>query len=372
MGRTFIREFTLIQKSTSLVWSALLTLAFLFAAFSSALADLVITQDGLKYSGVMVESYHVHPGGAVFTIRTIVPGAFESEAYPVEISQIASIEFRSNEDFGEKTPGRSATVVMLNGQALEGTTVEGFKADNGSFTFYMREPGVPPGGVVHPISVGQLFDIVFKPEPINAAYVQMPKGTQPAPQAPPNNQPSPISQLPTPADDEGEWDYDSSLADEAMGFGDFETDEDYEYGYAFDDDSSSFPSSGSRAGRILIPFVGIGVGILSFLLYLVVTTVTGGVYLFLASRVENVNDFPLWKSFITAAALAVFPMLFFLLCARFVPWGMGCGPGLVVMYFTARAIVMGAMEILEEKANSVLFTFILIQVGVLFGFSYFL
>jgi len=138
--------------------------------------------------------------------------------------------------------------------------------------------------------------------------------------------------------------------------GDWSSSSDYSY---YEEDDGFLSGASDRAGIFGFQLFGMAVGLVAFAIYMAAATLIGGIFLFISSRQEGVDDFPIWKSFLAASALSFFPWLFFLLAVRFVPI-FGLWLGFALLYGSSRAIVMGAMEVLEEKAESVIWSFLMI------------
>lgn len=354
-----------IQATHGVVW---LFCALLSLATSRCQADDVILDDGKQYNSTLVHTFNRFPDGALFIVRTLEPNSTTPLDHPIEFERVRLIRFQDPDFSGEDAPRvyRKANIRLVDGQILE----------NISLSSYMIRDNVPvliakPGDAFPHTGAGSLpFEQVQ--EILFSVRDTLPRMTTTAASqtlvaaATSTLEPDPLDQ---------------TLGSQLLGGGNyvgeevvldfsspskFDDSNSYEVTIGDDDDSfGSFSSSRRSSGGFIIPVIGLSVGIISFLVYLFVTSLFGGIYLFISSRVEGVNDFPLWKSFIAAGALAVFPMISFLLCARFIPY-FGFAIGLLTIYGVARAIVMGAMEIMEEKAEGVLWTFLLVQILVFF------
>ncbi len=334
-----------------------LSLLMLCALLASARADLVLTRAGTEIAGAQVDSWSPEAAPDLFMIRLLESGATDPAVHPVEPSHIARIDF----DAGDGIGGRVARMRLANGTVRDRARIISYAGAARTFTVV-----VPGGGAREEIPAAAIDQIDFM-------RTELARGTITGPAAAPTPTPQPDSSpaaARTPApdsnlpdldyDDDGE--FDAPLGIEVMGLGPamgFDQvaidDED------FDSDSVSFDDGGG--GWVDIPLTGRAIGLLSFLAYLVIASIVGGCYLFWASRLEQVTDFPLWKSMVTAGALSLFPVAVLLLCLRFIPV-FGVWAGLAGWYFLSRAIIMGAMEILEEKAGNVLHTYLVIQIGV--------
>ncbi len=339
--------------------NGLLSLVLLCLFAGGVWADRVYTRSETEIEGAEVDAWSPQNAPDMFMIRLLEEGSFSPSVYPVESSQIQRIEF----DGGDGIPGRVGRMTFVNGSVRERCRVISFSGAEKAFTVV-----VPGGGAREQLSADSIAHIDFvrttmKPGSVRSLAIDTPEAPTPTPAASvPNPNRTPVSGNGLPDldyDDDGE--FDAPLGTEVMGLGPAMGFDRIDMGEPdeFDEDDMEFDGG----GWVTIPGLGKAVGFLALLVYLVVASVVGGCYLFWASRIEKVDDFPIWKSMITAGALSFFPVLFFLLCLRYIPV-FGLWAGICAWYFSSRAIIMGSMEILEEKAGSVLHTYLAIQAGV--------
>ncbi|MGF1572150.1 MAG: hypothetical protein ACFCU1_03690 [Sumerlaeia bacterium] len=333
-------------------------------------ADDVILDDGLEYRSVLVHSFNRFPDGGVFVVRVQDPSGAPATDHPIEEERVRVIRFQDPEFNAQEGVRvyRKANIRLINGEILQDLSLSSLRFQNDSLVLTTKP------GTTFPHNQSQIMPFSEVHEMLLSIRDYLPS-MEIAPASSALSTPNPIAE-PTPDD---LLDAEQPLGTQLLGGGDYVGEEiipdlssasnnnanDYEYEFDLEDDSGSWGRSNRGSSWFIIPVIGAGVGFISLIVYLLVTSIFGGIYLFIASRVEGVNDFPLWKSFIAAGALAVFPMISFLLCAKFIPY-FGFAIGLLTIYGIARAIVMGAMEIMEEKAEGVLWTFMLVQILIFF------
>lgn len=346
---------------------ALLVAVCLGAAAMAYAVDVVRFADGRDAPAATVESIRVRADGAVLHVR---PEGREN-TFPIVLADLSEVRLAGAE------PGRPARLQMADGRVFDEVLVVGFVLEEDEPpAILVRQQEDPVDIDPHRVDLDRLARVDFEPPPEGA---EVPADI-PTPTATPTR--TPIT--PVPHDEFDSPGIHLFVPNPALLTGD-----DYEEGSQFFSDRS-LDWGGGQGGEgfrmpqipglpgflttnLVVPFINAGINLLGFLVYLVIGASVGGLFLHITAKVENVSDFPPWKAFVTAGALAVFPPGLFLLCARFIPF-LGCAIGLIVFYFATRAIIMGAMEILEEKASSVLWTYIMIQVvalmSVVFGLSW--
>ncbi|MBI5153630.1 hypothetical protein HZA57_00200 [Candidatus Poribacteria bacterium] len=311
-------------------------------------ADSVFMLDGRQISNAQIDSFLLTSDNMVFQARLIENGAAGETLYPVLGRQVRTI------NFGEQgVPGRTATVVTVQGQTFPDATVISCGGTPHGLAFSIRPPGQAAAEplVVEATSISRIFF---------GATVAV---TLPTPR-------------PTPAEDEwgDETSWDMAEPDSGQGDPAGETppvggisedsadgSESFDESDFEDADYSSFnPPQSGLAVRIL----GFTIGAVAFGISFLAGAIIGGTFLFWSSRLEGISDFPWWKGVVTAILMAIFPPLFLLLCTRFIPW-FGFWIGWIAMYFSGRAILQGVLEVLEDKVNSVIFSYYVIQIGAL-------
>jgi len=348
---------------------------FALAFTLAARADTVVVESGKRLSKVQVETFGGELTPDLFMIRLQQPGSFDSAIHPVERPHVLKIDF----DAGDGIGGRLARIVFADGTKRDKARTMSYNGLDGTFSVV-----VPGGGMRENIPAARIAAMAFEKAallPAEIVDVEDPRAAAAATPTPVPT-PAPVGAPPRAPVGEADEDYadmdldDDGEFDQALGpamglspdmgvsdldYSDFEEDEE-EY------DDSDF---GSSDGFMSIPFLGWGIKVLGLVVYLVVGSIVGGIYLWWSSRLEQVNDFPIWKAFLAALLISIFPPGFSLLGLRYIPF-FGCWAAIAIWYFTTRAIIMGTMEVLEEKAGSVIFTYILIQVGVFLAAIYFL
>ena len=403
--------------------------AFLLALWSifcpgAARADVMTFADGRRFDSVSVDSFTNINGRGIFQVRAVTDGVAAVETKPVEASRVASIEFHAPAASGQPSAGRRGILFMAGGEELESVWVERFGAESAGPGFRVRQTGLDAGSPALPLAMANIARIYLgPPEALPLAGGRQPLGL--FSEIRPRQQrfaptPAPASPPPAPEDtydeeyyaeddyDEeyyAEDDYDAESDPEAYHYEEppvnwTQADADLWLGGSlntqgmsnievigamqkraayeaqqqkkrqnnpnplfsrFSSPSATPPPAPVGLGLRLF---GLTLGFLSIIASIAVTVVAGGIMLFLSSRAENITDFPLWKAIITAVLLSIFPLAVFLVILRYVPF-FGLWLGLAGAYFTARAILMGMMEVLEDKATSTLIGFFLIQFGVL-------
>lgn len=359
----------------------------------------MVMLDGRRFEGVWVETFTRTGTEAAFQIRQAgIPAG--GEAHPVPLAYMSSLAFTPMNLPGaelSEVPGLAAqeqVALDANGQPIAagqpGTVpaqpvapgvdpgvpavIPGDIPPEG-----MIEPGmVPPG---QPPAVQPTPPVGVPPEGMTAPMPGMPAGVPGEPGAMPG-EPGAMPGMPAGSEpaaprrskeelaaafaEEGDTSSDSSVAAATA---------DDSWDFELDTGSSSTGSSGWGGGGR-----GMGVDIFGFFVPLpaLVLGMTGtfvalGIMLFMSARAEDTKDFGIGKAIGTAALLAIVPPMAFYwvlnLLVFFIPWlfGMWLAISLAVMYFVARAIVMGMMEVLEEKANSILIWFAVFLVLGVYG-----
>lgn len=275
--------------------------------------------------------------------------------HPVELERVVHIKFDKPNKVSEQRVHRKGNVRLKDGEVIQNVMFASFMIRSSDQVPVLNlAPGVtlPSGASSLPI---QRVDEILFSQPTEIAPVTKAAG-QGAGLLPGNDQPAEL----------GELDPNKTMAENIFGTeeeypmdsidGDWGSASDYSY---YEEDDGFLSGASERAGIFGFRLFGMAVGLVAFGIYMAAATLIGGIFLFISSRQEGVDDFPIWKSFLAAAALSFFPWLFFLLSVRFVPI-FGLWLGFALLYGSSRAIVMGAMEVLEEKAEAVIWSFLMI------------
>lgn len=328
-------------------------------------ADVLTMKQGGTFEA-HVEALVVSAGNHLFVVRNTTNGIVDAESHPVLAADIESIEFRATGGTSSAARGRLAEGVLADGRDFSEVPFERAMSENGSLVFYARHPGTAPGADVHPLPIAEVTRLKF---------ARLDSANTPAPTPTPVQAPVDADELQGPEPEFSMFVPDLTILDSEGEYeGERYSDADLDVNWTGSGTNSAAPKQQKSEGfrqsvpaflnsSYMLPFAGLAVDLLSFLIFILLGTVTGGIFLYMSGRVEGVDDFPAWKAFAAAAAISVFSPLAFRLAA-FIPI-FGFVAGLFAFYFTTRAIVMGAMEVLEEKANSVLFTYMLIEIGTL-------
>ncbi|MCB2156005.1 hypothetical protein KQI84_14080 [bacterium] len=380
-----------------------------------ASADVMTLTDGRQFDSVWVDSFTNVNGRGHFMVRTIADGMASAEPNLVEADRVASVHFRQPAASGQPAGGRRGILFMTSGEELPLVWVEQFQRDGAAASFRVRQTAVDAGSSALPLAVANVARVYLgPPDTIPLSDGSQPIGLfsnlQPRRQRP--VAPTPVVAQPIYDDGYGDVNVEFDAYDDSYVEEDYSDDyEEYEDDFQWTEadaerwrggslntegmsdievimamdkraelerrnakrnggggyDYSAFSSGSDEdfdAGPLGLSMFGLALGLVSIVISMAATMICGGVMLFMSARAEKINDFPLWKAVITAGMLAIIPLIVFLLCLRFIPW-FGLWLGLVGAYFTARAILMGMMEVLEEKATSTLIGFFLIQFAVL-------
>lgn len=337
----------------------ILFLAALLALAAAARADVLATRDGKTYSA-QVDSFRLHDGQGVFHVRAVENRVPSGAAHPVWWDHVASVEFRDLGDTGAAPRGRLASGTMIDGRVFSDVPVERAVAQDGNLIFHTRAPGSPPGGPTFAVPMTSIAELRF------GALAAAPTPTR----------------TPVDWDREPEMEFSMMVADPRLLAPDAPAQsDDGRRRPASDGDitdpflaAASAPVDTNTLGKRLnlprflsahyvLPGLGMAVDVLTMLVFLLLGTAVGGTFLYMSSRVEGIGDFPMWKAYVTGAVISLALPVTFRLVAMIPIFGPVLG--LFAMYFVARAIVMGAMEVLEDKANSVIFTLLLLEAGTL-------
>lgn len=359
------------------ILAAVAVLVALLCMPAALRADIVTTKSGKQIVNAQVESLGGELTPGLFMVRILETGSFDSVVHPVERAHVVRIDF----DAGDGIGGRVARIVFADGKTRDNARTIFYDGATESFSVV-----VPGGGLRENIPAARIASMAFaKGKLLPAEIKQVDDPAAAAAAAVPTPVPPPIvaaqpgaaqpaaedaeEYVDLDVDDDGQFD---QALGPAMGIGPDMGVSDLDYsGFEEDEDDGFGGFAGEDTGFVNVPFLGWAIGVMAVLAYVVLGTLAGATQLWWSSRLEQVNDFPFWKSCVTALCIAIFPPGFFLLCLKFIPI-FGMWAGLAAWYGSTRAIIMGMMEILEEKAESVIFTYTVIQIGVFLAAIYFL
>ncbi|MDX1971947.1 MAG: hypothetical protein SFY68_05375 [Candidatus Sumerlaeia bacterium] len=343
-------------------------------------ADRLVLQDGREFTGVLTTDYRVNPAGATFLVRMRLPGQTAFADHPIEVEKLLFLQFDEPEaslaGTGERTY-RKANIRLKSGEILESIWVGALRLQGDELVLIAR-PGSsfpPDNQPLIPLSQVQEILLVQRDEIPEARMAQV--DTASLLQATPD--PLTPEELHTDAPigtqllGGGNYVGEEIIGGMDLGSGDSPSSFADEDEYRYEDDESDFMSLGEEAGFITIPFIGLSMGVVALIVFIVANICIEGGYLYMATRIEGVHDFPLWKAVVTSAALTFIPAIAFLIVSggiNFFVGGLGLSfigdlAGIFTFSFLIRAIVMGSVEVLEEKAGSILMNVFFIKIVVL-------
>lgn len=347
----------------------------------------LVLRDGRRFEGVWVESF-THKGNDLsFRVRqATVPAG--GETHDVPISYLDHIEmtpmYLPGADLGGVVPGltnrQSLAPAGPGGQPA--APAPGQPTPPGPEAPATQTPpsgpppeGVPPGttqptpqptatpaqtpaptGNGQPPATGSAAP--GAPPPSGSANSATPPAT-PAPQGTPA---ASVQVTPTPG---GDKTVAAAFADESKPSGKSaagaSASSGKDWNFELDKGTSSSGGGGSWGGSSLgFSLFGYFIGLGSILIGMLIAFIAGGISLYFSARTEGTSDLKMPKAIGTAALLTIIPPVAFYLVLRtlvyflpflFLVWLV---VAITVWYFTARAIIMGMLEVLESKATSIL------------------
>jgi len=344
-----------------------------------------ILQDGRRFEGVWVETFTntgqeqsfqlrmagTQPGGETHTVPAsylrslaLTPMNLPGADLP-EVPGLAEAE-RAYVAPGV-APGQTAPAPSV---PSPGTGPQGIPAN-------VVPPGMePPGGPAGAPSAGPAPAPVIPP-PAPGPPAEGTPAAGPQPEMPPTGFAPPGAPggpaVPTPLPQADVARAFSTDGDSGRSFASTTSEEDWNF--ELEPETSS--GGGSRSSGWSSPrgigfsIFGYFVGIFSLLIAMTVAFTAGGISLYFSARTEDTKDLGFPKALATAAMLTIIPLIVFFAVFRAFIWladlitGVGIMfaftgliLGLTAWWYTARAIVMGMLEVLESKASSILIWFL--------------
>lgn len=136
----------------------------LFGGVHLALGDVVTLTDNTKFSNIAVDSISLAPNAAIFLARQLQGVTPVGEDRPLDTARTWKIEFRAPNDSNPRPRGRSASMIMANGNHFDTVWVESCeRTPTGAFTFQVRQDKVPAGGKAYAVQSTELTSLVFRP-----------------------------------------------------------------------------------------------------------------------------------------------------------------------------------------------------------------
>lgn len=323
----------------------LLAIGLVLMAAAVLHADVMTMRDGRVHSPVRIDSYSNEPGSVILMVRTMENGTPSEAAHPVPLIDVSRIEFRTPEDSAATPQGREATMVLTNGDTYPGVTVVGAAPSAQGMQFYVRAAETPPGGQSSPVFAANIHQLDFTGQ----LAQQMATPT-----------PSPTPEFGSETDES--WDDSEEYSEEDYGSGEEFSWDEFDSG----EDPGMTAMMDKMAGG-----VGVGVMILVFAASLIIGSIVYWILVMVAAKTFNVTDFSWLKGYGTAWMLMIAPPIaanIVMFIGQFIPF-LGCTfcfMALFAWYFTARAIVMGMMEVDESEAFWIILFMILLYVAIIF------
>ena len=351
-----------------------IVLLFVFCYFPlSGNADSLVMGNNQSFPSVIVDSYSCDSSGAgSFAVRMLQNGQISDQAYGVPASDVHSITFISSDG----TSGCPADMVMTHGGAFENVTVLGYEHSGEKGVFRIREAGKDESQSAFPVDHDKIQSISFKreepsqtpyiPEQTRVAPVEQ---TQPSAATPQATQPQQTPQESDPLamlKQAQERDAAREKEQEQKNFfTDYEeTEEEREARRQWErnmERASAFAEFGSSpVGRVII-----------FLVTRLILAVLEGIIVWLSVKSAD-ETVPIPKAMLTGLLLSIFPGLLMRLCFMIPVPFFNFMAGLAVWYYSARAIIMGMVEVLEDKATQILIYCVIFEIGFWVGILYLL
>jgi hypothetical protein len=305
-------------------------LLFLILFNLSGFCDSVEMMNGKSFPVVETLSFEVTENTGTFSMKI----ASGEKIYPVKAATVKSINFAK---------GKNVTVELKDGRIFDNARLLEYKNEAGTVVFNVSNVRGFPEDKIFPLKIELVTRIEFisgetQASPALNTEDQIPEESSELPALITENQsPEDSSELPMLV---------SGETGEA---------EDYSDEYNYEEYYYKEEDFGKKKSLLSI----IAGSLLKVFLQFVFAMIVGGLLIKHLAGKEG-GGVPFGKAVLTAFLLAVFPPLLAIL-VLFIPFlPFKFIPATAVWYFSARAIVMGMLEVLESEASSILGSYVVI------------
>jgi hypothetical protein len=362
-------------------------------------SDSMEMAGGKSFPEVCVDSFSGGSPAGEFSIRLATGGKIAEQSFPVSENKVISIEFKALAPAAALSSGRTASLLMGHGGKYDGVTVVKYEKKDGAGVFTIRTAGAPPDSTGYPVMSSKVSKLQFTEVSAAATPTVTPAGTSGVSQssvptqsvAPPPSEdallpgfkPTPAAPIqpgtpahtatPTPATGESRPGAPPAFLSTGNNASQTEPAETRRSSPNFESrdttgrqavDENRFFGLGklmsTKSGRILIDII-----IRSIL------AIINGFIVFLSVRAAGEPiSFP--KAILTGFLISLVGGLVWKLCMLIPICLVNLFIAIVVWFFTARAIIMGMVEVLEEKATAIVITIIVLNIVVWVGIMFLL
>jgi hypothetical protein len=335
-------------------WWLLLVPVLLLVA-SAAQADRVRLASGRLFEQAHVERFETVGGKAVFWIRAV---ARDTEpAHPTEADLIAFIRFGPAGHDDQQTRN-AARLELTNGTIFERVHVSVYLREGGDGHFLVSESA---DGTAEPFPVEAAIVRALRFEPPVAAVAE----PTPAVADPPTS-PALVRRpvVPVEYEEEPEWVFNPLMPDPRyLTPGGQGAEPFIDLTRLAGRPSAARPDSGLPdflTRRFRVPYIGLDVSLVGWLLYVLVGSIAGAWHLRMVARAEAIARYTWKRAGWSAVGMAAVASTAMYLSSRYIP-GIGFFVGAAAGFLTMRIGVMASLEVLEEKAQSVVTLFAAVQ-----------
>ncbi|MCX6998791.1 MAG: hypothetical protein NT106_00600 [Candidatus Sumerlaeota bacterium] len=358
-------------------------------------SDSMEMAGGKSFPEVCVDSFSGGSPTGEFSIRLVTGGKIAEQSFPVSEDNVISIEFKALAPAAAPSSGRTASLLMGHGGKYDGVAVVKYENKDGAGVFTIRTAGAPPDSTGYPVMSYKISKLQFTEVSAAATPAVTPAGTSGvsppsvptqsvAPPPPedallPGFKPTPAVPIqpgtpahtatPTPAMGESrpgappaflstgnnassqtepaETRRSSPNVESRDTTGRQAVDENRFFGLA--------KMMSTKSGRILLNIITWSI-----------LAIINGFIVFLSVRAAGEPiSFP--KAILIGFLISIVGGLVWKLCMLIPICLVNLFIAIVVWFFTARAIIMGMVEVLEEKATAIVITIIVLNIALRIG-----
>jgi len=332
-----------------------------------------------------------------FSIRLATGGKIAEQSFPVSEDKVISIEFKALAPAAAPSSGRTANLLMGHGGKYDGVAVVKYEKKDGAGVFTIRTAGAPPDSTGYPVMSSHISKLQFTEVSAAATPATTPPETSGVSQpsvptqsvAPPPSEDAvypgfaptravPIqpgtpahTATPTPAMGENRPGAPPAFLSTVNNTSQTEPVETRR-------SSPNFESRGTM-GRQAVDenrFFGLGKmmnttsgRILLEVIIRSILAIINGFIVLLSVRAAG-EPISFFKAILTGFLISVVGWLVWTLCMLIPICLVNLFIYVVFWFFTARAIIMGMVEVLEEKATSIVITIIVLNIVVKIGIAF--
>jgi hypothetical protein len=314
---------------------------------------------GKSFPEVCVDSFSVGYPESEFSIRLATEGKIAEQSFPVSENNVISIDFKALAPAAAPSSGRTANLLMGHGGKFDGVVVVKYEKKDGAGVFTMRTAGAPPDSAGYPVMSSHISKLQFADVSAAIAPAVAPAGTlvntpTPPPAMGENLPGAPPAFLTT--TDNGSQEEPSDTRRRPSGFLSRKTTERTSV-----DDNRLFglgKMMSTTSGRILLEVI----------IRAILAIINGFVVLLSVRAAGEPISFP--KALLTGFLISIVGGLVWKLCMLIPICLVNLFIAIVAWFFTARAIIMGMVEVMEGKATAIVITIIVLNIVVWVGIMF--